>query len=409
VLSRVLLITSEKEIKETVENTRGVELVLYYDKAQGAIAKLKDLDYSIMIMDLNTIKGIKQLEDLCTDAEFRGIRVILLTDTMQGKEVKNQVEMAVEKGVYSVILKSEFSSKKLMSQAMNYPTGFNLNELNVAKTESGRSKKIEDNDFDDSREGQTSFTVPKGYRKCVGFLGYPGSGVTTILCSVAYNLAKNGLNCCIIDLNKNRDMDEIFISDDKKGAVSSLEDLLRLNMDPFRVSKKISVFKAPFNSSVDMGNITKAIDTVLYDYDVVLIDLDYEISVKASDKISDIYLVQTLDPTSTKIDAKFLNTFKDKHSIKKIKLIVNKVIACANKPGEIVDYLRGQLAELGINSGGAVDWDPQYFTIPFSIELMKNSLNGNFTNNNLDKITAEKIQVIANDIYPVKVKKGWFK
>lgn len=252
------------------------------------------------------------------------------------------------------------------------------------------------------KEIQKIYETPKDYKKKVGFVGCSQSGVTTLINLVSQKLADSKVKVAILDMTQNRDMYEIYPFNDEDNANGEgLVELVKGSIKPYKINKYIDLYTASFSNPIEVEYPSLLIESLEQDYDVVIIDMDYETPINICQTLNSIYLVQTLDVLKLKYNTAYQLYLKEKVNIKKIRYVINQVISCDIKPSDIIKALKTHTDIRTLEQNVITDERLQSFVIPFDIEVKKMSHNCIFNVRKLEEKIEGAITEISRDIYPI--------
>lgn len=168
-------------------------------------------------------------------------------------------------------------------------------------------------------------------KRIIAFVGSPKNGTSFLVNSVAVLLSSVGVKTAILDMTGNRNSYYIATSSDKElknKASSILENLEKGNAGGIEITKTLSVFTSiPDNGKVysDAENMYK---TLLGEYDLILVDTDFNTNYGFFAGASEIFLVQSLDILTMQPFTRFLKNLKEEKILKddNVKVVINKEI-----------------------------------------------------------------------------------
>lgn len=185
--------------------------------------------------------------------------------------------------------------------------------------------------------------VPTGNAKICSFIGTSKNGVSFIINSVAQMLIQSNIRVAILDETINRNSFYIYTNNDDnlvnkaKNSIKNLEKGYKLGLE---VSRYLALYTNIPDGGVEQKeeNIEQIIQTLSENYDVILIDTDYETNKKFFKYSDEIYLVQTMDTLTIQPLTKFLNDLKNENILNeaKLKIILNKYVNMRNISAEII-------------------------------------------------------------------------
>lgn len=253
------------------------------------------------------------------------------------------------------------------------------------------------------------YEVPKDYRKIVCFVGAPKSGTTFCINAIGTYLARNKVKTAICDVTRKRDTYTIYTYDNEGKRAIAAESLKYASngLNEPLIYEKLSIYTGMPGDDRKQYNASVAIDTIMQNNNVILIDADFTTPYDYFRLCQEIYLVQDMNVLNIAQTTMFLRELKS-HGVpmNKIRIIINKHVKCSLTSKDIIDgiatytsYDLKMFDEL-FNSATI-----PYFILPFDqenytkyIEMLYKYTNkfSTFTENftgNLSKI--------INSIYPI--------
>lgn len=253
------------------------------------------------------------------------------------------------------------------------------------------------------------YEVPKDYRKIVCFVGAPKSGTTFCINAIGTYLARNKVKTAICDVTRKRDTYTIYTYDNEGKRAIAAESLKYASngLNEPLIYEKLSIYTGMPGDDRKQYNASVAIDTIMQNNNVILIDTDFTTPYDYFRLCQEIYLVQDMNVLNIAQTTMFLRELKS-HGVpmNKIRIIINKHVKCSLTSKDIIDgiatytsYDLKMFDEL-FNSATI-----PYFILPFDqenytkyIEMLYKYTNkfSTFTENftvNLSKI--------INSIYPI--------
>lgn len=168
-------------------------------------------------------------------------------------------------------------------------------------------------------------------KRIIAFTGTSKNGVSFLINSVAVLLSSVGVKTAILDMTTNRNSYYLATSSDKdlkNKANKIFENLEKGNADGIEITNTLSIFTAvPDNGKIyrDAENMYK---TLLQEFDLVLVDTDFNTNYSFFSGATEIFLVQSLDILTMQSLTRFLKNLKDENIINNdnIKVVINKEI-----------------------------------------------------------------------------------
>lgn len=253
------------------------------------------------------------------------------------------------------------------------------------------------------------YEVPKDYKKIVCFVGAPKSGTTFCINAIGTQLAKSKVKTAICDVTRKRDTYTIYTYDNEGKRAIAAESLKYASngLNEPLVYDRLSVYTGMPGDDRKQYNASVAIDTIMQNNNVILIDADFTTPYDYFRLCQEIYLVQDMNVLNISQTTLFLRELKS-HGVpmNKIRIIINKHVKCALTSKDIIDgiatytsYDLKMFDEL-FNSATI-----PYFILPFEqenytkyIEMLYKYTNkfSTFT----DNFTSNLLKII-NSIYPI--------
>lgn len=168
-------------------------------------------------------------------------------------------------------------------------------------------------------------------KKVVAFVGTTKNGTSFIVNNTAELLSSMGIQTAILDMTNSKNAYYIYTKNEetlRTIAVESIDNLQRGVAKGIKVNKKLDVFvDLPGEQKVyNDNNIGKILETLLQNFDAVLIDCDFNTPIEVFDKVQEIYLVQSMDVLTIQPLTAFLRNLKSKNVLRqeKLKIVINK-------------------------------------------------------------------------------------
>ncbi len=184
------------------------------------------------------------------------------------------------------------------------------------------------------------FEVPKDYKKIVCFVGAPKSGTTFCINGIGTYLARNGIKTAICDVTRKRDTYTIYTYDNEGKRAIAAESLKYASngLNEPLIYEKLSVYTGMPGDDRKQYNASVAVDTIMQNNNVVLIDTDFTTPYDFFRLCQEIYLVQDMNVLNISQTTIFLRELKS-HGVpmNKIRIIINKHVRCALTAKDIID------------------------------------------------------------------------
>ena len=253
------------------------------------------------------------------------------------------------------------------------------------------------------------YEVPKDYKKIVCFVGAPKSGTTFCINAIGTHLGRSKVRTAICDVTRKRDTYTIYTYDNEGKRAIAAESMKYASngLNEPLVYDKLSIYTGMPGDDRKQYNASVAIDTIMQNNNVILIDADFTTPYDYFRLCQEIYLVQDMNVLNITQTTLFLRELKS-HGVpmNKVRIIINKHVKCALTSKDIIDgiatytsYDLKMFDEL-FNSATI-----PYFILPFEqenytkyIEMLYKYTNkfSTFT----DNFTSNLLKII-NSIYPI--------
>lgn len=249
-------------------------------------------------------------------------------------------------------------------------------------------------------------------KKLVAFVGTSKNGTSFIVNNTAEILSQMGIKTAILDTTKNKNSYYIYTQNEeqlRKVAAGSIRNLQSGLAQGIIVNKNLTVYTGIPEENVGINNYKVIIHNLLKNYDLVLIDCDFDTPEGYFSEAQETYLVQSLDVLTIQPLTSFLRDLKAKNILSqdKIRIIINKNM-----------NVRG-LTDKAIIGGMSYYNEPsmsfmtelfnrdtvRYCTIPFEQQTYSKYLEGlvncKISLNGYSKIFMQSLSYLANMVYPL--------
>lgn len=184
------------------------------------------------------------------------------------------------------------------------------------------------------------FEVPKDYKKIVCFVGAPKSGTTFCVNAIGTYLAKNKVKTAICDVTRKRDTYTIYTYDNEGKRAIAAESLKYASngLNEPLIYEKLSIYSGMPGDDRKQYNASVAVDTIMQNNNVILIDTDFTTPYDYFRLCQEIYLVQDMNVLNISQTTMFLRELKS-HGVpmNKIRIIINKHVKCSLTAKDIID------------------------------------------------------------------------
>lgn len=184
------------------------------------------------------------------------------------------------------------------------------------------------------------YEVPKDYKKIVCFVGAPKSGTTFCINAIGTYIARNKVKTAICDVTRKRDTYTIYTYDNEGKRAIAAESLKYASngLNEPLIYEKLSVYTGMPGDDRKQYNASVAIDTIMQNNNVILIDTDFTTPYDYFRLCQEIYLVQDMNVLNIAQTTMFLRELKS-HGVpmNKIRIIINKHVRCSLTAKDIID------------------------------------------------------------------------
>lgn len=184
------------------------------------------------------------------------------------------------------------------------------------------------------------YEIPKDYKKIVCFVGAPKSGTTFCINAIGTYLARNKVKTAICDVTRKRDTYTIYTYDNEGKRAIAAESLKYASngLNEPLIYEKLSIYTGMPGDDRKQYNASVAIDTIMQNNSVILIDTDFTTPYDYFRLCQEIYLVQDMNVLNIAQTTMFLRELKS-HGVpmNKIRIIINKHVRCSLTAKDIID------------------------------------------------------------------------
>ena len=307
---------------------------------------------------------------------------------------------------------SSFSGIANKNYNPNYDISRQINEIN-GDTSSGDNTtnneimSIEDADMIRIGDNQ----------KVVAVVGARNNGSSFIVNNLAQLLSEQGIKTAIVDLTKNKNSYYIYTENEetlRNIAYSSFEKLKSGIADGIKVNKCLTVYTALPNSDAEIENKVNTMNTLLNNYDLVLLDCDFDTELEFFNLSQNIYFVQSFDILTIQSLTSFikkLNMNKIDYE-SKMKIIINKYVSI----GSINE--RSIVAAMSVYNSPDTTYQldlfdrnkAEYFLVPFEeknyCKYLEEVVKCRLTIRGYSKNLLNSLNKLAKAVYPINSKKN---
>ena len=235
---------------------------------------------------------------------------------------ENDMNVNNDLGTYANLVQQETYENTFMPNNFQNPQLYNQNEEYVEQPQS---------------------MLNMGSGKLCVFTGTSKNGVSFIVNNLAQMLIQSNVKVAILDETQNRNSFYIYTNNDEpliNKAVSSIRNLENGLAKGLEVSRYLTVYTNIPDGGLEnkTEDIEAIVSTLTHNYDIILVDSDFETNEKFFAYASEIYVVQSMDALTIQPITKFLSELKDKGLLQeeKLRIIINKYMNMKRLPAEIV-------------------------------------------------------------------------
>ena len=173
--------------------------------------------------------------------------------------------------------------------------------------------------------------VIAGNGKLVAFVGTTKNGTSFIINNLAQLLSQKGVKTAILDLTKNKNSYYMFTDNDTnlmKIATESISNLSGGILNGLEVNKNLTVFTSLPDGLQEETNKDMMLKTLSNNFDIALIDCDFETAPEFFTSVNEIYLIQSMDAFTIQPLTSFLSNLKLKNMLdeSKLRIVINKYV-----------------------------------------------------------------------------------
>ena len=235
---------------------------------------------------------------------------------------ENDMNVNNDLGTYANLVQQETYENTFMPNNFQNPQLYNQSEEHVEQPQS---------------------MLNMGSGKLCIFTGTSKNGVSFIVNNLAQMLIQSNVKVAILDETQNRNSFYIYTNNDEpliNKAVSSIKNLENGVAKGLDVSRYLTVYTNIPDGGLEnkTEDVEAIVSTLTHNYDIILVDSDFETNEKFFAYASEIYVVQSMDALTIQPITKFLSELKDKGLLQeeKLRIIINKYMNMKRLPAEIV-------------------------------------------------------------------------
>lgn len=168
-------------------------------------------------------------------------------------------------------------------------------------------------------------------KKVVSFVGTTKNGTSFIVNNVAHLLASRGIRTAVLDMTKTRNAYYIYTNSEQKLMDIAKDCIYKLRSgvaEGIEINKNLSIYTSVPEDNTDYSDVKSILETLTKNYEVVLIDTDFDTPVSYFDASQEIYLVQSMDVLTMQPLTAFLRNLQSKGVLKeeKLRVVINKSV-----------------------------------------------------------------------------------
>lgn len=249
-------------------------------------------------------------------------------------------------------------------------------------------------------------------KKVVCFVGTTKNGTSFVVNNLGEMLSSMGINTAVLDMTKSKNAYYIYTNNEeelRKITENSISNLKNGIAEGIRVNRNLTIYTEIPGEEKDYTNAETILSTLVKNYNVVLVDCDFDTPIEYFSESQEIYLVQSMDVLTIQPLTAFLRNLKTKNILKqdKVKIVINKEqkIRSLN-----IKTLIGGLAFYNDPSMSFMTElfnkdTVKYCVIPFEIQnyvkYLDSLVNCKITLNGYTKNLINSLKELANMVYPL--------
>lgn len=248
-------------------------------------------------------------------------------------------------------------------------------------------------------------------KRIIAFVGTSKNGTSFLINSSAVLLSSIGIKTAILDMTKNRNSYYLATASDKdlkNKASTCFEKLEKGNADGIEISKTLSVFTSEPGNGKTYSDVENMYKTLLEEYDLILVDTDFDTNFGFYAGADEIFLVQSLDILTMQPLTKHLKDLKDENLISdnNLKIVINKEVALKGLSRKMV------VGGISTYNNPSMSFMTKLFdkekvitcSIPFDITVyqkyLENIVYCKYDISGYPKKFIEELKILASLIYP---------
>lgn len=181
--------------------------------------------------------------------------------------------------------------------------------------------------------------------KIIAFVGTSKNGTSFIVNNLAQIFSAEGIKTAILDVTKNKNSFFIYTKNDeniRKVAYDCFNKLRSGKPEGIDVNSNLTVYTSVPEEKMQIADSENIISTLKQNYEIVLLDCDFDTAQDYFNKANEIYLVQSMDILTIPQLTLFLKNLKSEGALNsnKLRIIINKAMQINNVTvEEIIDRL----------------------------------------------------------------------
>ena len=190
-------------------------------------------------------------------------------------------------------------------------------------------------DFDSMQRPKVEYpeldmnVIMNSNQKLAAFVGTSKNGTSFLVNNVAEILAMNGIDTAILDLTRNRNSYYIYTKNDEqlRNQSNYITNNLKIgNANGIKEHKNLTIYTSPIEGDENLEAVEPIIETLVKNHTVVLMDCDFNTTMRYFKYAQEIYLVQSMDILTIQPLTAFLRQLDDKGMFEasKARVVLNK-------------------------------------------------------------------------------------
>ncbi len=299
------------------------------------------------------------------------------------------------------------------TQSTNILPGFEDDEQEFKNLNDNINKNeiIEDNYKNNYTNQQTSSLLSSD-KKIVSFIGTSKNGTSFIVNNIAQMLSTQGIRTAILDLTQNNNAYYIYTNSEeelRKIAANSIENLKNGIIKGIDVNKNLAVYTSLPGNNTANSDVQKILNTITKNYDIILLDCDFDTNYEYFSIAQEIYLIQTMDILTIQPLTAFLRELKSRRILdtNKLRIVINKAQRFKGLTAKIIigGMSKYNNPEMTCMTDLFERETIKYFTIPFDMQTyskyLERLVDCQVSLNGYSKELLQALRELCNNVYPV--------